>query len=72
MSRSTFTPKDVTTVFTIRNTAPDHKNIKVFGQRIGWGREYDLLAIPNVSEADIRHSLLKGELKRSKKSTNRS
>lgn len=40
------------------------KNIIVFGIKMAPGTTYDLLNIPNVSEADIQHSLLKGELKR--------
>ena len=36
--------------------------IKVFGQKIGWGKSVDLLKISYVSEADIKNSLLKGEL----------
>ncbi len=64
MVRNTFTAKDVSTVFVVRNVSLSRKTIKIFGMRIGWGRSYDLLTIPDVSESDIRHSLLKGELKR--------
>ncbi|MHA2426961.1 MAG: hypothetical protein ACXADB_02915 [Candidatus Hermodarchaeia archaeon] len=64
MTRHTFTPKSVSTEFIVRNIAPNRKDIKIFGQKIRWNRTHDLLTIPDVSEADIRHSLLKGELKR--------
>ena len=63
MARNTFTPKDVSTEFIVRNIAPSRKNIRIFGLSLGWGRSYDLLTIPDISESDIRHSLLKGELK---------
>lgn len=64
MTRHTFTPKSVSTVFVVRNIAPSPKDIKIFGQKIRWNQSHDLLTIPDISEADIRHSLLKGELKR--------
>lgn len=63
MTRNTFTQKNVSTTFAVQNIAPNRKDIKIFGQKIGWNRSYDLLTIPDISEADIRHSLLKGELK---------
>lgn len=50
------------TVFVVRNIAPNGKRIRIFNYPIGNGLERDLLAIPYVSEADIRHALLKGEL----------
>lgn len=50
------------TVFVVRNIALNNKRIRIFNYPIGNGLERDLLAIPYVSEADIRHSLLKGEL----------
>jgi hypothetical protein len=59
----TWVPKTCTTVFVVKNIAPDNKRIKIFHYPINNGDERDLLTIPQVSEADIRHSLLKGELK---------
>lgn len=61
----TFFSKRVDTVFIVRNITkgtPQEKTIHLFTYPIPPGRERDLLAIPFVSEADIRHSLLKGEL----------
>ena len=50
--------------FTVRNVTPDrHKTIKIFGYPINFNQTRDLLQIPGVSEADIRASLLKGELR---------
>lgn len=50
------------TVFIVKNIASEGKRIRIFQYPIRNGYERDLLAIPYVSEADIRHSLLKGEL----------
>lgn len=63
----TFFPKRPDTKFVVRNITlgtPQQKRIKLFTYPIPPGQERDLLAIPEVSEADIRHSLLKGELRR--------
>lgn len=58
-----YTPgKNASTRFIIRNIATGNKRIRVFGYPIGNGLERDLLAIPGISEADIRHSLVKGQL----------
>lgn len=54
--------KTCPTVFEVINIAPKGKRIKVFNYPIENGMVRDLMAIPFVSEADIRHSLLKGEL----------
>jgi hypothetical protein len=62
----TFFPKRVDTVFIVQNitkNTPQERTIHLFGYPIPAGKERDLLAIPVVSEADIRHSLLKGELR---------
>ncbi len=61
----TFLPKRPDTKFVIRNitSGRDKKTIHLFSYPVGSGKERDLLAIPQVSEADIRHSLLKGELR---------
>ena len=59
----TWFPKQCsTTCFIVKNISPGNRRIHVFNYPIGNGQERDLLAIPVVSEADIRHSLLKGEL----------
>jgi len=59
----TIFPKICPTVFKVRNTAPGNKRIRIFNYPIGNGKVRDLLAIPFVSEADIRHELLKGNLR---------
>lgn len=58
----TWFPKDCPTVFVVRNIAPNNKTIKIFNYPIPNGKERDLMMINYVSEADIRHALLKGEL----------
>ena len=65
----TWYPKDQScTVFIVKNIASPRKCVRIFNYPIGPGKERDILAIPYVSEADIRHSLLKGELNISLKS----
>lgn len=62
----TFEPKTVDTVFFVKNVTkgtPQEKTVRVFQYPIHAGGIRDLLDIPEVSEATIRHSLLKGELK---------
>lgn len=49
--------------FVVRNISENRKRVRVFQTPIKYGAEYDLLSIPGVDEAGIRHSLLKGELK---------
>jgi hypothetical protein len=56
-----FTKRD-STRFIVKNIAPNNKTIKVFNYPILNQQTRDLLAIPGVSEADIRHDLLKGEV----------
>lgn len=56
------------TVLNISHLNQDHgperkKVIKIFNYPINPGQTRDLLAIPGVAEADIRASLLKGELR---------
>jgi hypothetical protein len=58
----TWYPKHCHTVFTVRNICTDNRLIHVFHYPIPPGKQRDLMEIPYVSEADIRHSLLKGEL----------
>lgn len=63
----TFFPKRPDTKFVVLNQTqgtPQEKTIRIFQYPILAGETRDLLAIPAVSEADIRHSLLKGELRR--------
>lgn len=48
--------------FVVQNTSPQVKTIKIFNYPIPFNRTRDLLQIPGVAEADIRASLLKGEL----------
>lgn len=52
-----------TTTFVVRNIAPDKKVIRIFHYPILWNTTRDLMKIPGVSEASIRSSLLKGEIK---------
>lgn len=58
----TFFPKECTS-FVVKNIAPFNKTLRVFRTPIRNGATYDLLNVPDVSEAVIRHSLLKGELR---------
>ncbi len=60
--RTTEFIKNSSTCFVVKNIAPRGKTIQIFRYPILNQRTRDLLAIPYVSEADIRHSLLKGEL----------
>lgn len=59
----TFFPKAPSTKFVVKNIAPDGKRVRVFNYPIINGDTRDLLSIPEISEAYIRHSLLKGELR---------
>ena len=58
----TWYQKQCPTVFRVKNIAKDGKRIRIFKYPIKNGTARDLMEIPYVSEADIRHSLLKGEL----------
>jgi hypothetical protein len=51
------------TEFVVQNIADPKKVVRIFTYPVYPGRTRNLLAISFVSEADIRHSLLKGELK---------
>jgi hypothetical protein len=66
MGKRTFLTKTVNTVFKVRNIAQDQRTIRIFGTPVYYDTTRDLLRIPEISEADIRHSLLKGELKEQK------
>lgn len=48
--------------FVVKNISPQVKTIKIFQYPILYNDTRDLLQIPGVAEADIRASLLKGEL----------
>lgn len=48
--------------FIVSNNSNPRKTIFIFNYPIPYGASRDLLAIPGVSESDIRASLLKGEL----------
>lgn len=48
--------------FVVKNISPQIKTIKIFNYPILYQDTRDLLQIPGVAEADIRASLLKGEL----------
>lgn len=50
--------------FVVRNIASPNKMVRIFQFPIGPGQDRDLLDIPGVGEADLRASLLKGELLR--------
>lgn len=66
MGFRTFVDKTVDTVFIVQNATAgtrQNKDISVFNYPISPGGNRDLMMIPHVSEADIRNSLLKGELK---------
>jgi len=58
----TWYKKQCPTVFVVKNIAEGGKRVRIFNYPIKNGLARDLLEIPYVSEADIRHSLLKGEL----------
>lgn len=60
--RTTEFDKNSSTCFVVKNIAPRGKRIQIFRYPIANQQTRDLLAIPYISEADIRHSLLKGEL----------
>lgn len=50
--------------FIVRNVTPDRgKTLQIFKYPILFNQTRDILQIPGVSEADIRASLLKGELR---------
>jgi len=58
---NTFFPKLTSINFTVKNLSVNRK-IHIFNYPINPGQTRDLLAIPEISEMDIRHSLIKGEL----------
>jgi len=62
-NKRTLFPKAPSTKFVVKNIAPNNKTVRVFNTPIRNRDTYDLLSVPDISEADIRHSLLKGELR---------
>lgn len=60
---ASFRRKTDNTKFVVKNITD--KRIKVFTMKLLPGQEYDLMNISFVSEADIKESLLKGELRTS-------
>ena len=64
MGNNDFAPfQKINGCFIVRNICSyRQKTIKIFNYPIPFNRTRDLLAIPGVSESDIRASLLKGEL----------
>jgi hypothetical protein len=58
---STWFPKQTNINFTVKNLSPS-RLIHIFNYPLFPGQTRDLLAIPEISEGDIRHSLIKGEL----------
>jgi len=62
MVSDNFFAKLTTINFVVKNTAPQGKRITIFNYPIESGATRDLMAIPGVSEATIRESLIKGDL----------
>lgn len=62
MSSDTFFKKQTSIHFVVKNISPIRKKLTIFNYPIFWNQTRDLLAIPEISESDIRHSLIKGEL----------
>lgn len=64
MGNNSFAPfQKLATSFIVRNIITDsNKTVRIFQYPIPVGQERDLLEIPGIAEADIRASLLKGEL----------
>jgi|SRR5271166_2415991 len=61
MSNDTVFQKLTSINFTVKNLSSS-RAIHIFNYPIYPGQTRDLLAIPEISESDIRHSLIKGEL----------
>ena len=62
-NKRTFFTKAPGTEFVVKNIALNNKTVRVFNTPIRNRDTYDLLSVPDISEANIRHSLLKGELR---------
>lgn len=64
MDVGTFFPKpEGVQKFVVKNIAPHGKRVRIFNYPIINGQTRDLLAIPGLSEENIRDSLLKGSLR---------
>jgi hypothetical protein len=50
--------------FVVRNISPQKKTVKVFNYPINLRETRDLLKIPGIYEAEIKSSLMKGQLRR--------
>jgi hypothetical protein len=57
---NTFFAKQTAINFTVRNLS--NKTLRIFNTKILSGQTYDLMSIQGISEADIRQSLITGEL----------
>ena len=62
MSEIYYYARITSTKFVVLNIAPNGKTVRLFNYPILNNQTRDLLMIPGVSEADIRYSLLKGDL----------
>ena len=62
MAEMYFYGRSISTKFVVKNIASGNKTIRIFNYPILNGQTRDLLAIPGVSESDIRYSLLRGDL----------
>jgi hypothetical protein len=62
MSELYYYARVTSTKFVVQNIVPYNKTVKIFSYPVYNGCTRDLLSIPGVSEADIRYSLLKGDL----------
>jgi hypothetical protein len=63
MALNSFAPfPKINGCFIVNNNSNPAKTLFIFNYPIPYGASRDLLAIPGVSESDIRASLLKGEL----------
>lgn len=57
-----FESKTPTSKFVVKNISPDRRRIRIFNYPIAYNENRDLLNCADISEADIRASLLKGQL----------
>ncbi len=65
VGKDTWFPQQVNTVFIVKNITtgtPQEKTVRIFQAPIPPGKIRNLMSLPSVSEADIRHALLKGEI----------
>lgn len=62
MTANSFYPKLTSITFKVKNVSPQKKRLMIFNYPIEYLATRDLLTIPEISESDIRESLIKGEL----------